>query len=65
MVKKQVAKLAISSLVGFKREPKKFRNLSPVVLDFPDSLVNVWFPQFAKLGSDCCRKHWRLQRVIL
>lgn len=44
MVKEQVAKLAISSLVGFKRGPKKKKkssNLSPVGLDFPDSLVNV------------------------
>ena len=43
MVEKQLAKLAISGLVGFKRGllPQKSTNLSLVRLDFSDSLVNV------------------------
>lgn len=68
MVKKQFAKLPISGLVRFKRgtnKNKRSTNLSLMRLDFPDSLVGVWFSQFTKLGSDCCRKLWKLQRVIL
>ena len=34
-------------------------------LDFPDSLMNVWFLQCTKLESDCFRKHWRLLMVIV